>query len=63
MPLEAPANVRILRGAGVGLTWAKQDDFLLRATLAWRLSGEGVGALTFCEPGEKSAASGVLTCP
>jgi hemolysin activation/secretion protein len=39
LPLEAAANVRILRGAGVGLTWAKQDDFLLRATLAWRLSG------------------------
>ena len=38
LPLEIPGNVRTLRGVGVGLTWARQDDFLLRATLAWRLS-------------------------
>lgn len=38
LPLEASGNVRTLRGVGVGLTWARQDDFLLRATLAWRLS-------------------------
>ena len=38
LPLQVAGNVRTLRGAGVGLTWAQQDDFLLRATLAWRLS-------------------------
>ncbi len=34
-----PDNTRTLQGAGFGLTWARQDDFLVRASLAWRLSG------------------------
>lgn len=38
LPLEAPANIRILRGVGVGLTWARTEDFLVRFSLAWRLS-------------------------
>lgn len=39
LPLETANNIRVLRGVGFGLTWSKQDDFLLRGTLAWRLSG------------------------
>ena len=31
-------NRRTLRGAGFGLTWGRPDDFLVRASLAWRLS-------------------------
>jgi hemolysin activation/secretion protein len=38
LPLEANANTRILRGVGIGLTWARHEDFLIRASLAWRLS-------------------------
>jgi hemolysin activation/secretion protein len=38
LPLQVVGNTRTLRGAGVGLTWANQDDFLFRAMLAWRLS-------------------------
>jgi hemolysin activation/secretion protein len=39
LALEAANNIRVLRGVGFGLTWSKQDDFLIRGTLAWRLSG------------------------
>jgi hemolysin activation/secretion protein len=39
LALEAANNIRVLRGVGFGLTWSKQDDFLVRGTLAWRLSG------------------------
>lgn len=38
LPIEAQDNVRILRGLGVGLTWARQDDWLIRFLLAWRLT-------------------------
>ncbi|HYC48440.1 MAG TPA: ShlB/FhaC/HecB family hemolysin secretion/activation protein [Burkholderiales bacterium] len=37
LPLDIN-NKRTLRGVGLGLTWARQDDFLVRATLAWRLT-------------------------
>lgn len=37
-PQPAELNTRTLRGAGLGLTWGRQDDFLIRGTLAWRLS-------------------------
>jgi len=39
LPFETN-NRRTLQGIGVGVTWGRQDDFLVRATLAWRLSGE-----------------------
>ncbi len=39
LPLESPNNHRTLRAAGLGLTWARQDDFLVRVMLAWRLTG------------------------
>jgi hemolysin activation/secretion protein len=42
LPLEVPANMRTLSGIGLGLTWTKQDDFLVRATLAWRMTGRPV---------------------
>ena len=38
-PLPAEMNTRTLRGAGLGLTWGRQDDFFLRGSLAWRLTG------------------------
>jgi hemolysin activation/secretion protein len=38
LPLEAANNTRTLRGVGVGLTWTRSDDFLVRALLAWRLT-------------------------
>ena len=38
LPLDNP-NTRTLRGFGLGLTWARTDDFLVRTSLAWRLSG------------------------
>ena len=38
-PLPAELNTRTLRGAGLGLTWGRQEDFFVRGTLAWRLSG------------------------
>jgi len=38
LPLEAANNSRTLRGVGVGLTWTRTDDFLVRALLAWRLT-------------------------
>ena len=40
--LEVPRNQRTLSGIGVGVTWTKQDDFLVRGTLAWRLTGSPV---------------------
>ena len=36
---EVPANHRTLAGAGFGLTWAQQDNFYVRGTLAWRTTG------------------------
>jgi hemolysin activation/secretion protein len=42
LPLEQPSNMRTLSGVGIGVTWAKQDDFLVRATLAWRLTGHPI---------------------
>lgn len=38
-PLPLETNRRTLQGAGFGLTWGRQDDFFLRGTLAWRLTG------------------------
>lgn len=38
-PLPAEMNTRTLRGAGIGLTWSRQEDFFLRGTLAWRITG------------------------
>lgn len=35
----SPDNTRTLSGIGIGLTWARQDDFLVRGTLAWRTTG------------------------
>jgi hemolysin activation/secretion protein len=35
-------RTRTLQGAGVGLTWGRQDDFFLRGTLAWRLTGQPI---------------------
>jgi hemolysin activation/secretion protein len=42
LPLETPSNMRTLSGIGLGLTWAKQDDFLVRGTVAWRLTGHPI---------------------
>jgi hemolysin activation/secretion protein len=39
LPPEVSTNMRTLSGAGIGLTWARQDDFLVRASFAWRLTG------------------------
>lgn len=39
LPIETPTNIRTLQGFGFGLNWGRQDDFLIRASLAWRLSG------------------------
>jgi len=39
LPLDAGRNTRTLSGAGLGLTWARNDDFFVRASLAWRLTG------------------------
>ena len=41
-PLQAATNTRTLRGLGVGLTWGRQDDFLVRVMAAWRLSGPAI---------------------
>lgn len=38
LPLEVNMNTRTIRGVGLGLTWARTDDFLVRAVLAWRLT-------------------------
>jgi hemolysin activation/secretion protein len=42
LPLETSTNQRTLSGVGLGLTWTKQDDFLVRATVAWRLTGNPI---------------------
>ena len=42
LPPETPTNMRSLSGIGVGVTWTKQDDFLVRSTLAWRLTGSPI---------------------
>jgi hemolysin activation/secretion protein len=42
LAIEEPTNVRTLQGAGFGLTWGRQDNFILRGTLAWRLSGQPI---------------------
>lgn len=49
-PLPAEMNTRTLRGAGFGLTWGRQEDFFLRGTLAWRLSGSPVSDPTDRKP-------------
>ncbi|MGZ8267552.1 MAG: ShlB/FhaC/HecB family hemolysin secretion/activation protein [Burkholderiales bacterium] len=36
---QADSNSRTISGAGFGVTWGRQDDFLVRGSLAWRLSG------------------------
>jgi hemolysin activation/secretion protein len=40
--IEEPTNIRTLQAAGFGLTWGRADDFFLRGTLAWRLSGHPI---------------------
>jgi hemolysin activation/secretion protein len=42
LPLETPTNQRTLSGIGLGVTWTRQDDFLVRATVAWRLTGNPI---------------------
>jgi hemolysin activation/secretion protein len=37
--IDTGTNTRTLQGAGFGFTWARQDDFQVRMSLAWRLSG------------------------
>jgi hemolysin activation/secretion protein len=39
LPADAGRNERTLRGLGIGLTFGSADNFFLRGTLAWRLSG------------------------
>jgi hemolysin activation/secretion protein len=41
LPVEVN-NTRTLQGIGFGVTWGRQDDFLVRAGIAWRLSGRPV---------------------
>ncbi len=41
-PIEDPTNIRTLQGAGFGLTWGRADDFYIRGTVAWRLSGHPI---------------------
>jgi hemolysin activation/secretion protein len=41
LPFEAN-NTRTLQGIGLGVTWGRQDDFLVRGMIAWRLSGAPV---------------------
>lgn len=43
LPNDTAPNVRRLAGVGLGLTWGRPDDFLLRATAAWRVSGPPAG--------------------
>ena len=38
-PNPGEFNRRTLQGAGLGATWLLQDNFFVRASLAWRLSG------------------------
>jgi hemolysin activation/secretion protein len=39
LPLDLPNNRRTLSGIGIGVSWARQDDFLVRVLIAWRLTG------------------------
>jgi hemolysin activation/secretion protein len=48
LPPQTPSNIRTLSGVGVGVTWTKTDDFLVRGTLAWRLTGNPIS-----EPDDK----------
>jgi hemolysin activation/secretion protein len=41
-PAEIRTNTRTLQAAGFGLTWSRQDDFLVRLSLAWRLTGSPI---------------------
>lgn len=43
LPNDTALNRRRLAGVGLGLTWGRPDDFLLRATAAWRVSGPPAG--------------------
>lgn len=43
LPNDTAPNTRRLAGVGLGLTWGRPDDFLLRGTAAWRLSGPPAG--------------------
>lgn len=43
LPNDTAPNRRRLAGVGLGLTWGRPDDFLLRATAAWRVSGPPAG--------------------
>lgn len=43
LPDDTAPNTRQLAGVGAGLTWGRPDDFLLRATAAWRVSGTPEG--------------------
>jgi hemolysin activation/secretion protein len=38
-PEQTTPNTRTLSAAGFGAIWGRQDDFSIRASLAWRLSG------------------------
>jgi hemolysin activation/secretion protein len=42
LALEIPINQRTLSGVGLGLTWTRTEDFLVRTTLAWRLTGSPI---------------------
>ena len=50
LPTDFGRNDRTLRGAGFGLSWGRQDDFLLRGTLAWRLAGAPISDPTDRKP-------------
>jgi len=50
LPNDTAPNVRRLAGVGLGLTWGRPDDFLLRATAAWRVSGPPAGDLVDRRP-------------
>jgi hemolysin activation/secretion protein len=50
LPIEEPTNTRTLQGAGFGLSVGRQDDFYLRGTLAWRLSGHPISDPTDRRP-------------
>jgi hemolysin activation/secretion protein len=38
-PMADELNRRTLQGAGVGVSWLAQNNFLVRTSVAWRLSG------------------------
>jgi hemolysin activation/secretion protein len=42
LAVEEPSNIRTLQGAGLGLAWGRADDFFVRGSLAWRLSGHPI---------------------